>query len=812
VTHAIAAQSLPQALAELSSETGLQILYVSAIADGKRSHAVPAGLLAPAALTILLEGTGLRFEKLNDRAVRLVRERSVPTAAVPVPTGTIADDVLVMHSREQSAFRIPVSARVVDVADVAPYGLGLGQDLLPDIPGVDYGISSQWGAAFYNRLSMRGVVSQKAGVSTVAYLDDSSLSAALIPNSPFTVPYPLAFDIERVEILRGPQGVDYGAGAEAGAVRYVAHHADTSTRSLDISAEAGSIDGGAGLSSASMVVAQPIVEGLIGLRAGWMEQDEGGYVDRINPFTGQVVVPDSNRSRRQALRLSLAIEPAPGWSVQPSVNYQRIRMEDTPAFYQELSDPSAGVLLNGKLLAQPSDDQLTVGALRIEHRGTRVNVLSISSYVHRQAAAIVDETNEAGVSFFNGFGSPLGPEVPVSYADAVTDRTGADLRSSTEEIRISSPDAQGRIAWSAGTYLGDYRLSEYDRSFLVAQPAVSALSSEPTDHTTEQNLFGQVNAQISARWRFGTGIRVGRYIRRETAHDFGYLNGADYRAYHRYAANMPVNPRFELSYALHDDLSAYASVARGDRLGRLSAADVLCDGNVTPGAAHPDSLWSYEVGIKGALADGALSLELSAFNVQWDHVQLRVYDRCGNPFYADAGTWRSRGADLHLQNRDRGPWRWALDLGVTDARTMETVLGPGGVLVALRDGTLAGLPDVPSPWVGTLSTAYIWQLAESHQLTARSRLVVRSHAAGPYPELNTAFAVYDPRFAAAPATVRWNIGVGLSWGRSTLDVYVDNVLNRRPILETDGDYPGTPILYAATLRPRTVGVGVHSRL
>jgi outer membrane receptor protein involved in Fe transport len=90
--------------------------------------------------------------------------------------------------------------------------------------------------------------------------------------------------------------------------------------------------------------------------------------------------------------------------------------------------------------------------------------------------------------------------------------------------------------------------------------------------------------------------------------------------------------------------------------------------------------------------------------------------------------------------------------------------------------------------------------------------VVRSHAAGPYPELNTAFTVYDPHFAAAPATVRWNIGVGLNVGRSTVDFYVDNVLNRRPKLETDGDYPGTPILYAVTLRPRTVGVGVHWRL
>lgn len=186
-----------------------------------------------------------------------------------------------------------------------------------------------------------------------------------------------------------------------------------------------------------------------------------------------------------------------------------------------------------------------------------------------------------------------------------------------------------------------------------------------------------------------------------------------------------------------------------------------------------------------------------------------VYDPCGDAYYADAGTLRSRGVDLHAENRRSGPWRWSLDLGVTDAHTTATVFGPAGDLVALRGGTLAGLPDVPAPWVGTLSTEYVWGRLSDHPLTARTRLVVRSHAAGPYPELNPAFTLYDPRFVADPATVQWNLGLGIGLRRGSLDLMIDNVLNRHPVLQRDGDYPGTPLLYAMTLRPRTFGMALH---
>jgi iron complex outermembrane recepter protein len=806
----IPAQSLPQALALLAQQTGLQILYVSALADGRRSHRVRAGLPPLEGLTELLDGTGLTFEPINGRAVRLRRAPAAPVSVAPV--GTIDDVILVTHSREQSAYRVPASARVVDLADWVPYGPVTAETLLSAIPGLEYGVSSQWGSGFYNSLSMRGVVAEKSGVSSVTYLGDTPLSTALTPNSAFTVPYPLLFDLDRVEVLRGPQGVDYGAGAEGGAIRFVPKRADTITTSADVDAQVGSIDHGGGLVESAVAVADAIVPGLLGLRVAAFDRDEGGYVDHVDPFTDAVLTPNSNRSHRRAARLSLDIEPLPGWSVSPSLSYQRIQTADTPAFYQALSQPALGVFRNGKLLNQPGSDALTVGAVRVEHRGAAVNAVAISSYVHRQAIADIDATNEAGVLFFGGYGSPLGPEVPVSYANAVLQQTGAESHALSQEIRLSSPDAHGPVAWSVGAYVADYRLVESDRYFLAPLPHTAALSALTTDHTTEQNLFGQATVALAPRWRLGAGLRVGRYLRHSTGDDAGYLNGPESRSAHRYAASMPVTPRVELSYEPREGLTLYTSAARGARLGRAVGPSVVCQDVVTPGSSGPDSLWSYEAGFKGSFGNGALLLDASVFDVQWDGVQLRVYDRCGNAFYTTAGTLQSRGMDLHAETRGPGAWRWSLDLGATDAHTTRTVFAPGGVLVALRGATLAGLPDVPAPWIGALSGSYAWSLATAERFVVRSRLVVRSHATGPFPEHDPAFTTYDPRFAADPATVQWNVGIG--WERKTLslDLYVDNLLNEHPLMQTGGDYPGTPLLYALTQRPRTVGLAAHWRL
>jgi iron complex outermembrane recepter protein len=810
LTRSIEAQSLATALSDLAQQTGIQIFYVSSLAQSKRSRAVPAGLPVADSLARLLADSGLAYEKLNERAFRL---RAIDPIVVSLPAPPALDEVVVVASnREQRLMTVPLSAHVVTTDDLESYGFTTVDQALSLVPGVEYNISSQWGAGLYNRVSMRGIVAERGASTTVVYYDDTALYDALTPRTTFTVPYPVLFDLDRVEVLRGPQGVDFGAGAEGGAIRFIPKRANTWESSATLGVEGGSIEGGGELFETNAVIAHPLVADRLGLRVGAYVRDEGGYVDRLNPFTGAIVEANANRTRRRAARLSLDYEPTAQMSVVPSVSVQSSQMHDSPVFYVGLSHPSAGLLRNGKLLAQPYSDTLVVGALRVDQRWPNVTLTSITSYVDRDDHAVIDQTNEAGVFYLGGFGSPEGPEVPVSYADAVTDRATASLQMWSQELRLVSPDDGRRLVWSAGLYYADYQRRQSDYSFLVPLPETPAISEEDWDRTREFSAFGQLRWALNERWRIGAGLRFGSY---RTTGD--YLSGGfaqpegDHRKLPDNADSLPRTPRFDLTYQINSHWMAYGAASRGARVGRLRGPQDVCQGVNTPGYFGTDSLWNYELGTKGTWFDGALSATGSLYDSEWNDVQISTYDACGHSYVANAGGVVSRGLELSVQARPTERWSLALDLAVGDTRSRDTVYGVGGFLVVQGGAAMPGVPNVPSPWSGALSTQYTWNVTGEVKAAWRNRFIAHSHHPGPFPEVNPMFPTYDPRFAADPATCQWNMGLGFEKGELRINVYVDNLLNSHPTLQLSGDAPGTPVLYAYTFRPRTIGVSLSIR-
>jgi outer membrane receptor protein involved in Fe transport len=809
-TRPIKAQPLTTALTEFAQQTGLQIFYVSSLAQAKHSHAVPAGLPVSATLTQLLDGTGLEVQRLNDRAFRL---RVVDPASVQLPVQRALDEVVVVASnREQRLMTVPLSAHVVTTEELAAYGFTTVEQALSLVPGVEYNVSSQWGAGLYNRVSMRGIVAERGASTTVVYLDDTAFFDALTPRSTFTVPYPALFDLDRVEILRGPQGVDFGAGAEGGAIRFIPKRANTWESAASVGIETGTIDGGGTVFEASAVVAHPLVSDRLGIRVGAYARDEGGFVDRINPFTGAVVDADSNRSSRRAARVSLDYEPTEHLSIIPSVSVQTSRMHDSPVFYVGLSNPGAGIFRNGKLMSQPYTDTLTVGALRVDQRWPGMTLTSVTSYVGRDDRAVVDQTNEAGAFYFGGFGSPEGPEVPVSYENAVTDRAAASLHMWSQELRLVSSEEGRRLVWSGGLYYAGYLRRQSDYSYLAPLPDTPAISESDWDRTTEFNVFGQMRWSLTKRWKLGAGVRFGAYRTEGEYISGGFAQPeGEHRKFAKNADSLPRTPRFDVTYQINSDWMVYAEIARGARVGRGKGPFNTCAGQTTRGYFGTDSLWNYEVGTKGTWWNGVLAATASLYESKWNDVQISTYDPCGHSYIANAGRVVSRGMDFSLQARPSEHWAITLDLAVGDTFARDTVTGIGGLLVVERGSAMPGAPNVPSPWSGTISVQYSWKMAEKTKATLRSLWVARSRNPGPFPELNPSFPTYDPRFAADPATYQGNMSVGIEHDHLGVNLYVDNVLNSRPTLQLSGDAPGTPLLYAYTARPRTIGLSFSLR-
>src|ERR1700682_5413717 len=339
----ISAQPLPQALAAFSASTRLQLVYVSPLALGKASQAVPAGLPATTSLTHLLEGTGLDFLFLNDHTIKLFETLRAAHTPAPVPhrqspgsyeaAGDALDEVIVSATkRDEALSSLPMSIRVLSPEDMEASGIQGIAGIAALTTGIEYDFSSQYGPGILSNIAIRGISGDKGDATTGIYVDDTPIQT---PHTTFGNAYPATFDLAQVEVLRGPQGVLFGRGAEGGAIRFITNEPSTTTVSQLYRSEVSTTDHGGTSVELGAAAGGPLVAGALGGRVSAWYREDGGYVNRIDPFTGATVDANANRSANKAVRIGLAYEPNDAVRVTPSFSFQSMNLHDTPVFYAE---------------------------------------------------------------------------------------------------------------------------------------------------------------------------------------------------------------------------------------------------------------------------------------------------------------------------------------------------------------------------------------------------------------------------------------------------------------------------------------------
>jgi outer membrane receptor protein involved in Fe transport len=288
--------------------------------------------------------------------------------------------------------------------------------------------------------AIRGISAQKGEATTGVYINDTPIQ---MPHSVFNNPYPLTFDLARVEVLRGPQGVLFGRSAEGGAIRFITNEPSTTATSELYRSEISVTEQGATNYEAGAAAGGSLIAERLGARISAWYRHDGGYVNRTDPFTGATVDADANHSASKLVRVNFAFEPDDHFRIEPGFTYQSVNLHDTPIFYANQSDPAISILHNGKLLDQPSIDQFEMGSVRMTARFGGANLTVVASYFDRTAAATVDQTNAAGVDYFGRFGNPLGPEYPTSYSDAIPSLLTQHWIQESAETRIASAGASG---------------------------------------------------------------------------------------------------------------------------------------------------------------------------------------------------------------------------------------------------------------------------------------------------------------------------------------------------------------------------------
>jgi outer membrane receptor protein involved in Fe transport len=806
LTVDIAPQSLNQALAAFGEQTGLQLFYLSAIAKTLSSNGARAGLEPSEALAALLEGTGLGFEFVNARAVRIFpAPNSVPTAVIAVPAPplnparhvssrelALEEVTVTARRREEEQSKVPISMAVLSMEDLKNSGVTSIDDLAALVPSLWFSLAPEVGAGAVTYLNIRGVSDRNTSI-TGLYLDDTPIPAALGPTSLRSFPY--TFDLDRIEVLRGPQLQLFGEGNQAGAIRYIYNQPSLTTFTAvaqgEVAAPAfGDISYGGGVA-----VGGPLIHNVLGFRVSAWARSDGGFVDRVDPFTGAAVDKNANHTVSESFRGALALVVSDTVQIAPSLTYSSYRIHDSQFFFTELSDVAAGQLRNGMLERQPFDDSFYVGELKVTASFGAVDLSAVSSYFHRSGSFVEEAT----------------PGDATNYSDAVASQFLIQQTTFMQELRLRSAHAEAPLAWDLGAFYSTMRLSDTNNlAGALGEYSLPGMYLTQNARSDQSRFagFGEVSIRLAKGLTLNAGLHS-EHASITTATvsppmcppPVPTIAGSD----------SAILPQFRLSYQASEHGLLYFSAAKGYGTGGTWAVFAGCP-VLPPALISEDTLWSYEAGAKRGLLDGRLQLDVSVFHMLWNnsgpgYVAGNSNPASNQPLLGTPGPATSNGFDLTVHALAGRHVRASLAVAYADAHYTQTVTQEGALVV--RQGMAVGQPPwVVAPWNTTASIEYSVPLPGGAVGMLRAEHIFRSRNPGPFQTDDPASLNYIPSNVPDPSTNLLNLRAALQRPSYDVALFVNNALDSRLTIlrRYDGPSVWPPNPLATTFRPRTVGL------
>lgn len=658
---ALPASTLDAALLALSRATGTEIVSTETGLRSVATRAVRGTMTVERALAQLLRDTGYRAVAGSGGGYRIVlapRRRAPARIALarPAPVAEIPADIVVTASKQRvPLLRYPGSLTLVTGSPVRPDG-GTGDisDLtrtLPVLQGTQLGPGR-------NKVFIRGIADSSFNGTTQStasvYLDDVQLNASG-PDPGLRL-----YDMQSVEVMEGPQGTLYGAGAIGGVLRLTSNAPDPGRVAASTSLGATLTQSGAPGYDIAGMVNVPIVADRLALRSVAYRVRDGGYID--DPVRQ---ARDVNRTDTLGMRLALRADPGDGWRVETSGVAQRIESRDGQ--YAERRD---GALARSSTLAQPFADRFLFGRIVVTKdwdSGLRlVSSTGVADYT-------TDETFDA---------TAAGARRPIAYT------IDTDKLLLSHELRLSRSLPGGR-SWLGGITLVS------DRSILTR--AIGAIGSEVdivgvSNVTRAASAFGETtialvcDLSVTLGGRFTTARVDGEPS--STRRPGAYIKG---RSTQRF------DPTLALSYRVAPDLALFARYQTGFRTGGLAVAQGI--GRVANYDADAISL--AEVGMR-RLRGGptGIGLSVSASAAHWSGIQADLINRRGQPFTTNLGDARIQALEATLD--------WVpmprLTIAASALYTHNEVSGPMADQSRENNRRLADTP----PFAGHAALTYVW--------------------------------------------------------------------------------------------------------
>src|SRR5882762_6067002 len=395
-------------------------------------------------------------------------------AAADETTGPLTEIVVTATRHEESLSKVPISVTAMTQEALDIRGVKDFQDVARFTPGVNIDNSGT------NNISIRGIASTGGAGTTGIYLDDTPIQMRALAFNPDEA-LPKTFDIDRVEVLRGPQGTLFGSGSEGGTVRYITTQPSLTKSSIYSRAEFSSSQGGDPSYEAGVAVGGPLVQDKFGARLSVWYRKDGGWIDRIDPVTLATVDKKANHDETVLVRLAGLWAPSEHWSVTPSIYYQDRSRNDISTYWPLYSDPGAHRFVSADPSRRSSPDKFYLPSLKIEGDIGAARLISNTSYFHRQ-----NQTGYEGTLYNLGFYQAFVffPPTPLIDGNGVHLPPGAtNYRSPssidngqqniTQEIRLQSTDPNARLLWTTGVFFSENRQSYLEQ---IHDPLLNELS------------------------------------------------------------------------------------------------------------------------------------------------------------------------------------------------------------------------------------------------------------------------------------------------------------------------------------------------
>ncbi|WP_158298819.1 TonB-dependent receptor [Sphingomonas psychrotolerans] len=581
-------------------------------------------------------------------------------AAQEVPAAAPGDEIVVTaQKREQNLQDVPISISVVSGDDMQAQGAASLTDYAGYIPGMQV---STGGTPGQTTVTLRGVAPLTASQTVGIYLDDAPVGSSSIYNrgGQFSLDL-LPYDIERVEVLRGPQGTLYGASSIGGLVKYVTVAPSTTIFSVRAGGEVFGINGAGDLGWAGQTMFNaPLVQGKLGVTGSFAWRKTPGFVNSTN----NAALKDQNAYEQIGGRFSLLWQASDRFSAKLSALYQSVDADGNGVYAADLTGKRLGdgsSYNNYVAEAFQTDLQYYAGTLDYDFGG--VSATSSTTYSKRSARQLQDATYAFGVLFPLLTGGAIAPGITPFDINL-------DLEKWTQEVRLASASG-GTFEWLVG---GFYTSEKSDNTQLVRSYDMAGNAIPPLDPLAtvalpakykEYAVFGNATLRLGERFEVTGGVRWARNEQnfRQISQGAIVPTADDPGSSEEDVFTWSVSPQFHVN----ENAMLYARVATGYRPG---GPNVIVP-NVPP-SVESDTLTNYEVGFKADLAGRAVTIDVAAFYMDWKDIQVtRSFG--GVAGQANGGAAVSKGVEGALTIRPATGLSLGLTASYTDATLAEDV-------------------------------------------------------------------------------------------------------------------------------------------